>query len=393
MVWTLTRIGLHDLFVQIGLLYQVLHFDFKPGVGIIISNRRLKMDEVPLPEYDLEDIDRESVIEYQAELRKNPKYESYSNLPIEKFLPLMGAYVKRRDGSNKYALTAGGLLFFGKYASIIQAFKNYQLEYYDMGNPLANERYTDRVSTLTDMLNIWQFFRKTFPKLLASVKGAFRLDEQLKRIDIGASLEVAVREALVNSLMHANYFIGSPTIISNKLNYYEFKNPGKMLVNKTDFFTKLTSKPRNSIISSLFVFIGMGERSGTGGGLIIKSALDIKARLPELEEDETQTTLKIWKVDYADSIDGEALDGKAKSVIKALTKRPKMSKSEIMKATKLTRTETDNRLKLLVEKEIILRQGRGRGTFYVMPISPSQALAQLEQTSEDLRKMFNHMTK
>jgi hypothetical protein len=31
MVWTLTRIGLHDLFVQIGLLYQVLHFDFKPG--------------------------------------------------------------------------------------------------------------------------------------------------------------------------------------------------------------------------------------------------------------------------------------------------------------------------------------------------------------------------
>ena len=40
MVWTLTRIGLHDLFVQIGLLYQVLHFDFKPG-NRIASHKRL----------------------------------------------------------------------------------------------------------------------------------------------------------------------------------------------------------------------------------------------------------------------------------------------------------------------------------------------------------------
>ncbi|WP_225419282.1 restriction endonuclease subunit S, partial [Lacticaseibacillus songhuajiangensis] len=31
------RIGLHDLFVQIGLLYQVLHFDFKPGKKLAIE--------------------------------------------------------------------------------------------------------------------------------------------------------------------------------------------------------------------------------------------------------------------------------------------------------------------------------------------------------------------
>ncbi|WP_225419256.1 beta-glucoside-specific PTS transporter subunit IIABC, partial [Lacticaseibacillus songhuajiangensis] len=36
------RIGLHDLFVQIGLLYQVLHFDFKPG-QLFRLKRRLIM--------------------------------------------------------------------------------------------------------------------------------------------------------------------------------------------------------------------------------------------------------------------------------------------------------------------------------------------------------------
>lgn len=361
-------------------------------VGILLSDRRTSMDEKPLPGYDLDDIDPVSVAQFQAEMRKNPKYETIASLPMDQFLRLVNVLVPQRDGSNRKALTAGGLLFFGKYQSIIQAFPRFQVEYYDKTDLLAETRYTDRVSTLTDMLNIWGFFQQSFPKLLASVKNTFRLDEQMKRIETGALLEVAIREALVNTLMHANYFQGEPITISNTLNYYDFLNPGKMLVTPEEFFSTLKSKARNSIISALFVRIGLGERSGTGGGLIVKSAMEARARLPEVETELGKTKLRIWKADYATSLDGIDLDKDSKNIIKVLSQHARLKKTEIRELTGMTRSKADLRLRTLVDAKIIEKHGQSRATYYTIPMTFIQAIAQIQQQSEVVRDVLrkNH---
>ena len=60
----------------------------------------------------------------------------YTNMPLRDFLTEIGVFKKdRTDGS--YKLTAGGLLFFGKYNSIISRYPKFQLDYFEKDNSLS----------------------------------------------------------------------------------------------------------------------------------------------------------------------------------------------------------------------------------------------------------------
>jgi len=358
-------------------------------VTSLLSDRQMDNDTKVLEGYSFDNLDMDSVLDFQARIRNNFHFEQLANLPVEEFVRKIGAYASARDSSNNSFLTIGGLLFFGKYEAIVQRFPRFQLDYFDKGNSLSIQRYDDRVSTLTNRLNIWQFFNSVFPKIMATAKSKFELNDKMERVDDSNSLEVAVREALINTLMHANYYQGERTIITNYPNYYLFENPGEMLVTPREFFTTFTSKARNSLISSWFVMLGLGERAGTGGGIIIQTAEKIRSRVPEIHSSTKGTSLRIWKVDYADSLEGQTVDDKARMIVKAVTKNGMLSKAEIIRITALTRSEVDTRLRKLTSEKIIMRHGQSRGTKYSVPMTPSQAIAQLDQTSDLLKKFYN----
>lgn len=212
----------------------------------------------------------------------------------------------------------------------------------------------------------------------------------MTRIDTSASMEVALREALLNMLMHANYLIDEPISAYAHMNYYEFINPGKMKASVDSFFTTNRTKYRNPVISKLFVQIGQGERAGHGGEKIYESAIENHFKHPEIYSDEKQTKLKIWKVDYANSFSGEEINERERLILKAIISNPshQLSHKEIEEKCELSRKRVTDALNSLIKKNIIQKVGKSRATKYEIKTTQAQLIAQAEAMPALMRKMF-----
>ena len=120
-------------------------------------------------------------------------------------------------------------------------------------------------------------------------------------VRIDPSLKPALREALVNTLSHADYTIprGSVKIMAYD-GRYVFQNPGCMLIKPEDFFVGGKSEIRNEILIKCFRMLHLSERQGMGGSRIFKVTSDNKMRAPIIDTNLMTTELTIWKTDISE---------------------------------------------------------------------------------------------
>lgn len=354
-----------------------------------LLDNSLDMDNKIIKNYGIEELDSNSLNEYRAILLKNSKLKSIAlQMDDEKFLKRIGAINK--DYQTGYeGLTYGALLFFGKRTAITQVFPHFQLDYIDRSD-VSNKRYTNRITSLMDVENIFQFFMRVMD-LIRNSPQPFILDANQMRSEANNEFLIGIREALVNCLMHANYFLENKHILIERgTNNYKFSNPGKMLVSSESFFTKRESITRNSEISSFFVLMSAGERVGTGGTVIKDIAVNNRLKFPELSIDSFKTDITIWEVDYVDALDDDNLDIKDKMILKTITKKVTVSRKEIQSNTDLTQKEVQSRLKKLRELKYIEMHGSGRAVMYSLPMDGEQLIALSQRNTDMIRNMLNH---
>jgi predicted HTH transcriptional regulator len=356
----------------------------------LVRLSRDNLDTKVLPNYGIDDLSENSIQDYKSMLVKRETYRYYTNYPLEKFLRGIGVLSKDYDNNGKIGVTAGGLLFFGLNNSILHAFPNFQLDYFDKSHP-EHDRWSRRISSIEEDLNIFSFFRRTEEALLANTPGNFEMDRNGQRIDTFGSMAVALREGLINMLMHADYFGESPLVVNNLTKYYEFQNPGKMKIPSNEFFTTNNSSTRNPIISKLFIQMGIGERAGHGGEKIYESAVTNHFRQPEIRTDLKGTQLTIWKVDYAESFGGKDINKRERAVLKAIvsSQRPGLSHKEIETQTQLSRSRVTTALNSLILKQILVVSGRGPSTRYGLPQTNEQIIAQAQAIPDMLRQLMS----
>lgn len=362
----------------------------KDDLKILVTNSSDSLDTEVLKNFKVDDLDEDSILLYRSHLTRRAQYKSYKELSIHDFLTKIGVISKDYDRDGQEGITSGGLLFFGNNNAILHKFPNFQLDYFDASTP--TERWISRVSSITDNLNIYSFFVKASESLFRTVKNSFELDKDLVRKDTSGIMEVAIREALINMLMHANYYDSVPIKAVSHINYYEFTNPGKMKIPVQDFFTTNNSSTRNPIISKLFVQLGLGERAGHGGEKIYESALLNNYREPEITTNSHETKLKIWKVDYADSFSGQEITDRERLILKAIITSPTQSLShkEIEQITKLSYSKTSRSLNDLKNKKIITSSGNARSTRYLLAFSKEQMMAKVQAIPNILREVFKN---
>lgn len=355
----------------------------------LLINTATNLDTDVLKNYWIDDLDLDSVYEYKNAITSREQYHNYKNDNIEIFLRKIGVISKDYNGDGKEGITIGGLLFFGKNNAILHKFPYFQLDYLDQSRPDVN-RWLNRVSSVTDDLNIYTFYRKTFNALMSTVNNHFVLDENLNRKDTAGAMLIALREALLNMLMHANYYGKQPLRVIAKVNYYEFSNPGKMLVPVESFFTTNQTTSRNPIISKLFVQLGESERAGHGGEKIYESALINNYREPEIESNYNGTKLKIWKVDYADSFSGSEISEREKLILKAIitANGQSMSHKEIEQKVGLSRSKVGSSLQQLIDKKIVIKTGNSRSTRYTIQHTEEQILAMAQELSNVINRVI-----
>lgn len=347
----------------------------------LIRDQRDSLDRDVLRNCTIDDLDIQSVNDYRVEVQKRPKFFTYREYDLEEFLERIGVIAKDYSGDGRKGITAGGLLFFGKPTAIAQNFPNFQLDLFDKR---SDKRWRNRISTVSDDLNVYNFFVKSMNYLQNLPEDDFKLGKDQVRIESGESIRIALREALVNLVMHADYYSEEHGIINIYWDYYDFINGGTMKIAKEDFFTTNESKTRNTIISKLLIFIGFGERGGTGGEQIFAAAKHGKFRFPEINTDIQKTKLRIWTVDFAESIEG--IDENEKQVLKALSKIDgSLSKKELQAETGLSRHYATKSLEKLITADYVLEEGAGRSTRYRLNRTLEQEVATIKQRAADLR--------
>lgn len=322
-----------------------------------------------LKNYSIEDLDEESLELYRKELYNKTSNEKYKNIDYMDMLIEIGAFKKNRQGDNEYLLTVGGLLFFGKYNSITDRFKGFQLDYFEKESSLSID-WIDRVST-GDMeypeLNVFKFMKLVLKKFDLSIKDKIILEEynEKSRMPYKSDLFTATREALVNCLMHAYYDSDMPIKIINYVEYIEFKNPGKMRITTEEFIHGGNSRIRNQTIATLMRRIGISEKAGSGGPRIFDIAEKYKLKIPEVKREQYSTTLRIWKAEYEDFI-GREYNGKEKEMMLYIIKNNSINKNEALKLLEINKYEFRKLIKSLSLKGKIKSIGKGKSTRYIL---------------------------
>lgn len=134
------------------------------------------------------------------------------------------------------------------------------------------------------------------PLLQHALPVPFSLDNNQIRNNT-TTAHVALREALANSLIHAAYTVRGNIVIDRYFDRIVLSNPGTMLISMEEYYEGGHSVCRNPVIQKMFVFLGIGEKGGTGADVIAKGWKDNGWSIPTVEEksnpDRIETCLKL----------------------------------------------------------------------------------------------------
>ena len=217
-------------------------------------------DMLVLEDMGLDSFDYDSVKRYRIRMKTYRPGHVWEELEDVEFLYKLGAVGKTRDG--EMHPTAAGLLMFGYEYEIVKEFPAFFLDYQEQLDP--NIRWTDRiVSSSGDWSgNIYDFYFRVYNKITQDIKIPFKL-EGGDRID-DTPVHKALREALANCLINADYYGRQGVVIIKKKDIITLSNPGEFRVDVEIAKSGGVSDPRNSALIKMFNLIDVGERAGSG---------------------------------------------------------------------------------------------------------------------------------
>lgn len=211
----------------------------------------------------IEDLNAQSVLAYRNIFRITTPSHPWNALNDDEFLQRIKA-VNIDKTKNLPGITKAGLLMFGSEHSITDQFSYYHLDYLEKYSDNPAIRYDNKISSGqgTWSGNLFDYFREIDRKLSENIDIPFRLKGR-QRIDENPVSEV-LREALINTLIHADYTGSAPVKIEKYPGKFVFTNPGNMRLPLTLAKQGGISDCRNRILQSMFGHIGYGDQEGFG---------------------------------------------------------------------------------------------------------------------------------
>ena len=146
-------------------------------------------------------------------------------------------------------LTYGGLLFLGKNEDIQDKFPDFRIDYLEIPGTdyaKAEPRYTFRMQ---EHENLWEYYFVLFQRLQIYADNPLHIGNMGIGKEDNKQAE-ALREGLVNLLIHSDYFSPMKPRIRVFTNRIEFENPGSL--------------PRNPVLAKLFRCAKLCESAGYG---------------------------------------------------------------------------------------------------------------------------------
>lgn len=203
---------------------------------------------------------------------------------------------------------------------------------------------------------------------------ASRFEEgRMRRIDTPLYPPLAVREALVNALVHRDYSIDagavSVALFDDRL---EIISTGKLPhgVTLRKLMGTHESMPRNRLIADVFHRRGLIEKWGRGTNQMVEEAVKHGCPKPEFEESDGSFIVR-FKPAALPNVATKSAEPSDRGVKILAVLRKKGSLTTSMIANLLTESISPStlqrELKRLVEQRLVVARGKARATTYALP--------------------------
>lgn len=360
--------------------------------------------------FGMDDIDLESLLAYRQMLRVAKPGHVWLEEEDTSFLRHLKGWRRDRQ-SGEEGLTLAGLLMFGKWEAIQDAVPHYFVDYQERPEAKTELRWVDRlVPDGTWSGNLFDFYRRVYRKLTTDIKVPFTLKDGQRQED--TPVHEAIREALVNTLVHADYSGRVSVLVVKRPDLFGFRNPGNMRISIEQAILGGESDCRNRIIHQMFLMIGLGERAGSGVPKIFSGWKSCDWRPPALYEkdDPEQTLLELRMIDLFPEevvsrlrahlgIAYDDLSGLERLILATVATEQVATHNRIMEISTDHSHDLTQAFQRLVKAGWLKSSGHGRGTVYHLPgqalPTPDQvfgeALPIAIESSEHLEESSEHL--
>ncbi|MGA9350002.1 MAG: helix-turn-helix domain-containing protein [Anaerolineae bacterium] len=327
---------------------------------LIIERGEISFESLVPPGATLDDIDWDKAGRYLASL------EGLSAVTTEEALCNRGCLVR---GDGGYRPTNAGVLLFG-----------IQPERFVKSNEIIVARYTGR--EMSDAF-VREDIRGTLPDqirraeafLVSNMKRGVRL-VSLEREEQVEYPTKAVREAIVNAVAHRDYSIrGDEIRIFMFSDRIEFYSPGRLPGHVTVDNIVQERFSRNEVIVQVLADMGFIERLGYGIDRMIKLMRDYGLPAPRFQE--TAGGFRVTLYGYGEGLVSEEeidlsrwshldLNERQEKALTYLLEKGRITNREYQELCPDVSSETIRRdLADLVNKNVLLKIGRKRATYYI----------------------------
>lgn len=193
--------------------------------------------------------------------------------------------------------------------------------------------------------------------------------DKLYRIDRRDYPEVAVREALLNLLVHREYSYRASALISIYGDRIEFTSIGGLVSGVTLNDVKMgISVCRNVKLANIFYRLELIEAYGTGISKIMESYRE-SGFTPQIKVSDNAFKIILPNLNADTGTDdrkpaGTEKDGGESAVLALLAEQGSITRKEVEKLLKISQTASGRLLSQMVKKGHIVQEGRGKNIHY-----------------------------
>lgn len=269
---------------------------------------------------------------------------------------------------------------FGKLVPIKDAFPNYMLDFQERADARPDSRWVDRLTTDgTWSGNLFDFYALAIQRLFRDLRVPFQLRGDT-RID-ETPVHEALREALVNTLIHADYTGRVSVLVVKRSDLFAFRNPGAMRMPVETALRGGVSDCRNRRLQDMFRYVGLGEQAGSGIPKIQSAWRTQHWRSPEMVEqvepyEQTIFTLRMASLLPTEVVQaleqrfGTAFDQASEvqklALVTAAVERS-VTHARLRSMTDLHPRDVTVALSSLVQRGMLESGGAHKRTFYFLP--------------------------
>ena len=319
-------------------------------------------DQLLVTSAGIDDIDKKKVEWYLT------RRETIRNVAKPQDMSLTALLRNINGISDEETPTHAGILCFGKYPQ--RFFQNAQLRVVRFKGTSVTHPVIDRLDcsgALWEMVNAAEEFIRKNIRLLS-----FRTSKSFQRDDKFEYPLDALREAIINALIHRNYQKHSDVRVFIFDTRVEIINPGTFPEGVSP--DAPIHEPVNPVLSQFMYDVGFIERYGSGIKMMQRLCREWGNKEPRYELHPLETKVifdsPIQETTFIEIDDiSEQLNERQKNAFSYVQRHGQITRKEYVEINHVSNTTAYEELKDMMDKSLLDMSGKGRGTKYVRKVN------------------------